>query len=60
VGGGPLWGGYEFAAGTVRTLLSLMEKFGIATAEEVGVETLAARLREDMVASGGVCKPPRW
>lgn len=58
VGGGPLWGGYEFAAGTVRTLLPLLERFGIATAEEVGVETLAARLREEMVASGGVGKPP--
>lgn len=58
VGGGPLWGGYEFAAGTVRTLLPLLERFGIATAEEVGVETLAERLREEMVASGGVGKPP--
>lgn len=58
VGGGPLWGGYEFAAGTVRTLLPLLERFGIATAEEVGVETPAARLREEMVASGGVGKPP--
>lgn len=58
VGGGPRWGGYEFAAGTVRTLLPLMERFGIATAEEVGVETLAGRLREEMVASGGVGKPP--
>jgi SAM-dependent methyltransferase len=58
VGGGPLWGGYEFAAGTVRTLLPLLERFGIATAEEVGVDTLAGRLREEMVASGGVGKPP--
>jgi SAM-dependent methyltransferase len=58
VGGGPQWGGYEFAAGTVRTLLPLVERFGIATAEEVGVETLAERLREEMVASGGVGKPP--
>jgi SAM-dependent methyltransferase len=58
VGGGPRWGGYEFAVGTIRSLLPLMERFGIATAEEVGVETLAERLREEMVASGGVGKPP--
>jgi ubiquinone/menaquinone biosynthesis C-methylase UbiE len=58
VGGGPRWGGYEFAAGTLRTLLPLVERFGIATAEEVGVETLAGRLREETVASGGVVKPP--
>ena len=58
VGGGPRWGGYEFAAGTLRTLLPLVERFGIATAEEVGVDTLADRLREEMVASDGVGKPP--
>ena len=58
VGGGPRWGGYEFAAGTLRTLLPLVERFGIATAEEVGVDTLADRLREQMLASGGVGKPP--
>ena len=58
VGGGPRWGGYEFAAGTLRTLLPLVERFGIATAEEVAVDTLAERLREQMVASGGVGKPP--
>ncbi len=44
VGGGPRWGGYEFAAGTLRTLLPLVERFGIATAEE-------------MVESGGAGKP---
>ena len=58
LGGGPRWGGYEFAAGTIRTLLPLLERFGIATTEEVGVETLVERLREEMVASGGVGKPP--
>jgi SAM-dependent methyltransferase len=58
VGGGPRWGGYEFAAGTLRTLLPLVERFGIATAEDVGVDSLADRLREEMVASDGVGKPP--
>jgi hypothetical protein len=58
VDGGPRWGGCEFAAGTIKTLLPLLERFGIATSEEVGVETLAQRLREEMVASGGLGKPP--
>lgn len=58
VGGGPRWGGYEFAAETVRTLMPLVERFGIATAEEVDIGTLAERLREEMVGSGGVGKPP--
>jgi SAM-dependent methyltransferase len=60
VGGGPRWGGYEFAAGTLKTLLPLVERFGIATTEEVGIETLAERLRKEMVESGRVGKPPRW
>jgi ubiquinone/menaquinone biosynthesis C-methylase UbiE len=58
VGGGPQWNGYEFAAGTIRTLLPLVERFGIATAEEVDIDTLADRLREETVASDGVVKPP--
>lgn len=58
VGGGPRWGGYEFAAETLRSLLPLAERFGIATAEEVDIATLADRLREDLVGSGGVGKPP--
>jgi hypothetical protein len=35
-----------------------LEGFGIATAGEVEVETLAERLREETAASGGVVKPP--
>src|SRR5829696_3495629 len=52
--GVPFDAGYEFAAGTLRSLLPLIEKFGIVTAEEVEVDTLAERLREELVASGGV------
>src|SRR4051794_27971793 len=29
--GGPRWGGYELAAGTIKTLLPLLERFGITT-----------------------------
>ena len=33
-------------------------KLGIATEEEVDIDTLAQRLRDDVVASGGVIKTP--
>ncbi|HJT57089.1 MAG TPA: methyltransferase domain-containing protein [Ktedonobacteraceae bacterium] len=46
VGGGPDWEGYYQLAGVVRTLLPVMLKLGIATEEEVGIETLEQRLRE--------------
>jgi len=58
VGGGPEWDGYEHAAETLRSLLPLVVKLGVATAEEVDVDTLAQRLREETVAAGGVVKLP--
>ena len=54
----PGWIGYEVLAGVVRDLLPLLQKFGIATPEEVQIETLAARLREEVVGSGGVARLP--
>jgi len=50
---------YEVLAGIARTLLPVMEKAGIATAAEVGIDSLAARLREDAVArEATVYAPP--
>ncbi len=45
---------YEYAAQTVRSLLPMMERFGVATADEVQVDSLAQRLRDEVVATGGV------
>ena len=56
VGGGPEWGGYDYAAMTLRTLLPATLKFGLATSEEVDIDTLAERLRDETVASGGIVK----
>lgn len=56
-GGGPDWGGYDLVAETVRTLLPAIERYGIATAAEVDVETLAERMRGEVVAGGGVISP---
>ena len=51
VGGPAAWAGYEFIANGIRSLVPLMEAFGIATAQDVDVETLAERLRAEVVAS---------
>ena len=47
VGGGPDWAGYEQLVDVTRALLPLMHKFGIAKEEEVQVETLLQRLRDE-------------
>jgi hypothetical protein len=58
VGAGPDWVGYEWWAETVRTFLPLIQQFGIATEEDIGIETLAERLREEIVSRGGVARGP--
>lgn len=58
VGAGPDWIGYEVIAGTVRSLLPLILKFGIATEQEVGIDTLAARLQEEIVSQHGAGRGP--
>jgi SAM-dependent methyltransferase len=56
--GGAEWGGHAYAAATLRSMMPLVERFGIATADEVGIETLAERLRAETAASGGIVKSP--
>ena len=51
VGGPETWGGYQFIAAAFQSLLPLLERFEIATAEEVDLDTLAQRLRAEVVAS---------
>ena len=58
VGGGPDFPGYDYGAESLRSMLPLILKLGIATEEEVEIDTLAQRLRDDVVASGGVIKAP--
>jgi hypothetical protein len=58
VGGGPDWDGYDYFAKTLRSMLPLVLKFGTTTVEEVDIDTLAERLREETVGSGGVVKLP--
>jgi len=58
VGAGPDWIGYEVIAGTVQSLLPLILKFGIATEQEVDIDTLAVRLREEIVSQRSVGRGP--
>ena len=51
--GGPEFEGYQYLAGLVRSLLPTMEQLEVATVAEVDVDTLAGRLREEVVGGGG-------
>jgi len=50
IAGGPDSPAYEMLAETVRSLLPAIEAFGLATAAEMDVDTLASRLRDEVVA----------
>ncbi|HMR68002.1 MAG TPA: class I SAM-dependent methyltransferase [Anaerolineae bacterium] len=54
IGGGPNWPGYDYVADTVRSLLPMLEQRGRVTAVELDLETLAERLRAEVVGQGGV------
>ena len=58
MGAGPDWLWYDYAAETVRSLLPLILKFGIATAEEVTIDTLAERLRAEALSQRAVVRGP--
>jgi SAM-dependent methyltransferase len=49
---------YLVLAEVVRSLLPAIGKFGIATAEEVDIDTLRDRLEEEVMAGGGVIVSP--
>jgi 2-polyprenyl-3-methyl-5-hydroxy-6-metoxy-1,4-benzoquinol methylase len=56
--GGPDWAGYDYAAESLRSMLPLILRLGIATDEEVGIDTFAERLRAETQAADGVVKTP--
>jgi ubiquinone/menaquinone biosynthesis C-methylase UbiE len=56
---GPTTQGYEYFTSVLRSLLPLIERSGIASAEQVGIDTLAQRMREDAVRHERVLFPPR-
>ena len=54
IGGGMDWPGYEYAAETLRSILPAMQRIIGLDPDEVDIDTLAARLRAEVVAARGV------
>lgn len=54
VGGAPDCSAHEYITDIITTMLPMMERFGVATAAMVGIETLAVRLRKEMENKDGV------
>ncbi len=51
-GGGPDWPGYEYMARLIRTILPQITKLGVATEDDVEIDTLADRLRAEIGDDG--------
>ena len=51
IGAAENWRGYRYMETIFQSLLPLIEKYGIATAEQVGAETLADRIRQEVLTS---------
>ena len=59
VEGGPQSSAYDYLSQTLNSLLSTMQREGIATAAEVEIDTMAERLREEAVAHNAcIMLPP--
>jgi 2-polyprenyl-3-methyl-5-hydroxy-6-metoxy-1,4-benzoquinol methylase len=50
--------GYQIVVQVVKSLLPVMEKLGVANEKEVQIETLAQRLRDEVVSRGAVIVLP--
>ena len=48
MGGSEDWPGFQYLAASFRSMMPLIEKFGLATAEEIDVDTLADRLWQEV------------
>ena len=51
LGGAADWPGYAYIANSFRSVVPLLEHYGIATAEEVDVDTIPQRVREEILAA---------
>jgi 2-polyprenyl-3-methyl-5-hydroxy-6-metoxy-1,4-benzoquinol methylase len=50
--------GYQIVVQVVKSLLPVMEKLGVANEKEVQIETLAQRLRDEVISRGAVIVLP--
>ncbi|HTE20910.1 MAG TPA: methyltransferase domain-containing protein, partial [Armatimonadota bacterium] len=58
LGGGPDFFAYSQGTMVVRSLLPLIVAHGIATADEIDIDTLEERIRAEAVAGGGIISMP--
>jgi hypothetical protein len=49
IGGGADWPGYDYLEATLRSLLPFLQGVGAVTSEEVDIDTLSQRLRDEIV-----------
>jgi hypothetical protein len=55
IAGGPACGDLiHLEVDIVRSLLPEMERLGLATAAEIDIDTYADRVRDELIATGGV------
>lgn len=52
------WAGYDWGAETTRSLLPIILKFGLASEEEVDIDTLAERMRAESLSQRLVLRGP--
>jgi SAM-dependent methyltransferase len=60
IGAGPDWGWYDVLAETVRSLLPIITSRGVATADEIAIDTLAQRARAAVVNRHSVVVGPSY
>ena len=58
IGGGPDNPGSALVPDVIRSLLPALERFGIATAAQVGIDSLRERMQAAVVAEGGIVISP--
>lgn len=51
IGAAANWAGYRYMVTIFQSLLPLLEKYGIATAEQIDIDTLGERIRQEVLAS---------
>jgi SAM-dependent methyltransferase len=58
IGGGPDYQAYHTIAEVIRTLMPVLERAGLATAEEIGIDTLEERMRREAVSARAIVVAP--
>jgi SAM-dependent methyltransferase len=58
IGADPDWPGFELRAADVRMLMPLIAKYSLAPEEEIDIDTLAERLRDETIRTGGAARLP--